>query len=101
VIPCRQPDRALAALRAQVAAQDDFALTALSEVVALSGSLVLGLATLDGHLAPDTAWQLSRIDEDWQVEHWGIDDAAAAATAEKRAAFLNAHRFHRLARSGG
>ena len=58
-----QPPASLAALRAAVAGRDAFALTALHELVALSGSLVLGLAVADGALDPAEAWDLSRIDE--------------------------------------
>ena len=62
-----------------------FALTALHELVTLSGSLVLGLAVARGALPPADAWALSRIDEDWQAEHWGADaEAEAAAGAPAR-----------------
>ena len=85
-----QPAPSLAALRAAVAAHDAFALTALHELVALSGSLVLGLAVSRGALDGAAAWELSRIDETWQAEQWGLD-AEAEATAEiRRADFLRA-----------
>lgn len=100
VVPCAQPAGALAALRAELDAQDDFALTALSELVALSGSLILALAVRHGHAAPDTAWTLSRIDEDWQQALWGTDAEAARQAADRRAAFLRAHRFLALSRPG-
>ena len=85
-----QPPASLAALRAAVAGRDAFALTALHELVALSGSLVLGLAVADGALDPAEAWDLSRIDEAWQAELWGVDAEAAAAAAARRADFLQA-----------
>ena len=43
-------------------------------LVALSGSLVIGLAVCPGSLDPETGWALSRIDEEWQIEQWGRDD---------------------------
>lgn len=92
----QSPD-ALARLRAEVAAMDDFRLAAFHDLVALSGSLVLALAVVHGRLDPETAWALSRIDEDWQAEHWGRDEEAEAATALKRAAFVHAARFHAAA----
>jgi chaperone required for assembly of F1-ATPase len=59
-------------------------------LVTISGSLVLGLAVQRVALAPDEAWTLSRIDEDWNIEQWG-DDADAAALAERRRTdFMNA-----------
>ena len=85
-----QPAASLAALRAAVAAEDAFGLTALHELVALSGSLVLGLAVVRGALDAETAWELSRIDETWQAEQWGLDAEAEAAAAVRRADFLRA-----------
>ena len=85
-----QPPASVAALRAAVAAHDAFALTGLHELVSLSGSLVLSLAVAEGALDPDEAWALSRIDETWQTEQWGLDAEAEAATAVRREAFLQA-----------
>lgn len=76
-----------------------FELTALSNLVGLSGSLVLGLAAAHGAKAPATLWNLSRIDEIWQEEHWGVDAEAANATEARRRDFLAAHRFYRLAQN--
>ena len=97
VIPVGQPGPSLARLRAIVAATPPFPLTALHDLVALSGSLVLGLAVAQGHLSPDAAWDLSRLDEDWQIGQWGEDEEAAAATGRKHRAYLDAFRFHKLA----
>jgi chaperone required for assembly of F1-ATPase len=95
-----QPDASLVALKAAVAACDPFALTALHELVTLSGSLILGLVVAGSALIPETAWDLSRIDEEWQAEQWGTDAEAEAAAAAKRADFLRAAALLRmLARS--
>ncbi|MGC9418990.1 MAG: ATP12 family chaperone protein [Rhodovulum sp.] len=100
VIPCAQPEASLAALRARVAAQDAFALTALHDLVALSGSLVIGLAAMEDAVAPvERLWDISRIDEAWQEEQWGVDDEAAEIVAAKRGDFLQARRFLDLARA--
>ncbi len=93
VMPADQDSAALTRLRARVRAQDDFTLTALHDLVALSGSLVIGLAALEGAYTPDTLWQISRLDEAWQAELWGADDEAEQMAAIKRAAFLHAHEF--------
>lgn len=98
IIHAPQPAASLAALSAKVAAHDAFALTALHDLVAISGSLVLGLAVSEGRLDPGAAWALSRIDETWQAELWGEDEEAAAAAAVKRADFHHAARFLGLAR---
>lgn len=98
VIPVAQPDGAVAALRSRVDARSPWELTALSEFVTLSGSLVLGLAVLQGR-APDAVWTLSRVDETWQAETWGADEEEAARVALRRAAFVQAHRYLGLLRA--
>jgi len=75
---------------------DAFELTALSDLVALSGSLVIGLAVADSALAPDHAWHISRCDERFQAEIWGKDEDAVRTEASKRTDFLHAHRFWSL-----
>lgn len=91
-----QPEASLARLKADVAALTAFQLAAFHDLVAISGSLVLALAITRHHLTAATAWTLSRIDEDWQAELWGIDDAAAAQARLKHADFLQADRFFAL-----
>jgi chaperone required for assembly of F1-ATPase len=75
---------------------DAFRLTALHDLVSLSGSLVLGLAVAHGRLDPPEGWRLSRIDEDWQIEQWGEDEEAAEVAARKLGEFLHAKRFWTL-----
>ncbi|MEM1314297.1 MAG: ATPase, partial [Pseudomonadota bacterium] len=84
---------AVAALRAAVRASDPFRLTALHDLVVLSGSLVLGLAAAEREIEAEEAWRRSRIDEDFQAERWGEDAEAAETAARKRADFLFARRF--------
>ncbi|MEM6548069.1 MAG: ATP12 family protein [Pseudomonadota bacterium] len=99
VMHVAQPDASLKALRTAVDAHDVWALTALHELVTLTGSLVLGLAVSRGRLELAEAWQLSRVEEDWNIAEWG-EDAEAAATARQRfAAFEDAARFMSLVRS--
>lgn len=99
VMPVAQAPAALAALRGRLAMMTPFELTAAHDLVALTGSLVLGLAVAEGRLAADAAWALSRIDEDWQAEVWGRDDEAAEAAALRHAALRHAGRFLELCRS--
>ncbi len=99
VIPVAQPANATEALRARVEAASPWELTALSEFVTLTGSLVLGLAVLEGH-APDGVWPLGRVDEDWQASVWGVDEEEADRIAVKRAAFLQAHDYLERHRAG-
>ncbi|MBK1636811.1 ATP12 family chaperone protein [Rhodovulum adriaticum] len=98
VLPCAQPQDSLAALRRRVAALDAFTLTALHDLVGLSGSLIIGLAALEDAVSAERLWEVSRIDETWQQEQWGVDEEAAETAATKRRDFLHARRFHELAR---
>lgn len=93
IVHVAQPEASLAMLAGQVAARGDFGLVALYDLVAISGSLVLGLAVADGALAAGAAFDLSRLDEDWQAEVWGRDDEAAESAAQKRTAMCDAGRF--------
>lgn len=85
-----QDPASLAALHAAVGAHDAFALTALSELVTLSGSLVLGLAVARGALGAPEAWAAARLDETWQEEQWGVDDEAAEMARVRENDFLRA-----------
>lgn len=99
VVPVMQPPAALAALRAPLTGMTPFELTAAHDLIALTGSLVLGLAVTGGRLTVDEAWHLSRIDEDWQAERWGTDEEAAAFAAGRHMALRHAGRFFALCRS--
>jgi len=93
VVPIAQPDPAMAALSARVAACDIWELAALHDLVGITGSLVLGLAVAEGALSAENAWSASRIDEDWQIVQWGEDEEAAELAALKKQALLHAERF--------
>ncbi|MEM9524712.1 MAG: ATP12 family protein, partial [Pseudomonadota bacterium] len=67
IVPVEQPADSLARLRAIVHAFDLFALTALHDLVTVSGSLVIGLAATRDFLPVEALWTMSRIDEDWQA----------------------------------
>jgi chaperone required for assembly of F1-ATPase len=91
-----QPPGSLALLRREVDLLSSFQLAAFHDLVAISGSLVLALAVTRERLTAETAWRLSRIDEDWQAGLWGEDGEAVDVAARKQAAFLQADRFYRL-----
>lgn len=97
VMPVEQDAEALLRLARALEPMSDFQLTGFSELVTLSGSFSLGLAAAEAVQPADDIWNLSRIDEDWQAEQWGIDEDAALMSEMKRAAFLHADRFLRAA----
>lgn len=85
-----QPEDGQKRLREVILAYDPWRLTALHDLITISGSLVLGLAVATNYLSAENAWPISRIDETWQEEQWGVDDAANAAAEIKRSDFLKA-----------
>ncbi|WP_340109294.1 ATP12 family chaperone protein [Pikeienuella sp. HZG-20] len=93
VMPTLQPEDGRRNLAAAVAAHDAFRLTALYDLTALSGSLVIALAVAAGRLPAAEGWRASRIDETWQEEQWGRDAAAAEIAARKERDFLAAVRL--------
>ncbi len=99
VVHVAQSPECLTRLAAAVRAHGPWELTALYDLVSISGSLVIGLAVSHGHLDAAAAWPLARIDEDWNFEEWGEDAEAAAVAARRRADFLNASRLLELVRA--
>jgi chaperone required for assembly of F1-ATPase len=79
-----QQPSSLAALRKAVAAQDDMTLTGLAMAVQITGSLVLGLALLEGRIDADDTFTLAELDETYQIEKWGEDAEAADRRAHRR-----------------
>lgn len=92
-----QPPEALAALAARVRELDPFRLAAFHDLVLLSGSLVLAFAAAANWRDAGDIWEMSRLEERWQIGQWGEDDEAAAAAQAKRRDFLQAKRFFDLA----
>ncbi len=75
-----------------------FEMTGFYDLVSLSGSYILACAVMKAHVLPEQAWSLSRIEEEWQIEQWGVDDEAESTDAIKKSAFLHAFEFVRLSR---
>ncbi|MGB0660906.1 MAG: ATP12 family chaperone protein [Mangrovicoccus sp.] len=91
-----QPEQSLQALAAQVHALSPFQLAPFHDLVALTGSLVLALAASQAYAEASEIWNLSRIDEDWQIEQWGEDEEATALAERKKAEFQLAYRVYHL-----
>lgn len=76
-----QPEATLAKVRDLAAALDDFRLTGVAFGASLYGSAVLALALERGWIDGAEALALSRLDEIFQEEAWGIDEEAAERVA--------------------
>ncbi|MBR9843702.1 MAG: ATPase [Rhodobacteraceae bacterium] len=98
IMHCAQDPESLAQLRKRVHALNEFELAAFHDLVSLSGSLVIGFAAVHRWSPIERLWEISRIDETWQEEHWGVDEEAQAQAEIKREAFFHADRFFGMSR---
>lgn len=83
IIATPQPGASLQAARDYALSLDDFRLTALVYGCGLYGSALLAMAATEGALTAESAFHLSRIDEEWQMQRWGEDEEARAAANAK------------------
>jgi chaperone required for assembly of F1-ATPase len=82
IVHVRQPDSAIAAARAALP-DDPWSIASLHVVTTLTGSALLALALLRGILDPDQVWAAAHVDEDWNIEKWGVDEEVAARRAAR------------------
>ena len=100
VIPTSQAANSLRAFAAAVAALANFMLTALHLTTAACGSLVLGLALLEGRIDAEEAFTASQLDESFQIEAWGEDSEQTERRRALTADISTAARFISLLRQG-
>lgn len=93
VMPRPQPPEALRAIEMAVAALEPFRLTALASATGAASSVVLGLALLEGRLSGAEVYDLSLLDETYQIERWGVDEEAARRQAGLKVEIEAAERF--------
>ncbi len=93
IVPRAQAPAALAALARAVAAYDDWRLAALAVAVHAAGSLVIGLAIIEGRLDAAAAFDAAELDATFQIEAWGEDSEATRRRATVRADLDAAARF--------
>ena len=98
VMPVRQHPAALAALSRAVSVQSGWLLAGLGIVVPALGSLVLGLALAQGLIDAAEAHRLATVDERFQAEMWGDDEAAVQRMADVGQDIAQASRFMELVR---
>ena len=93
-----QHPAALAALRRAVAMESGWVLAGMGIAVPALGSLVLGLALTHGELSAAEAYELSRVDERFQIEQWGADEEAERRQVNIARDIAEAARFMELVR---
>lgn len=94
VMHAPQPQAWLDSFLPNIERLSNFELAAFHDLVAFSGSLIIGLAVIDRFDTPETLWRASRLEEDWQIEQWGEDEEATILSEGRRQAFLAAARFY-------
>lgn len=99
VMPGPQPPATVARLGEALVTRDPFALAALSPIVTIGGSLVVGLALAERAFAADVLWDAVTLDERWQQEQWGSDGLATRAMDARRGEWDAAVRFLGLLRA--
>jgi chaperone required for assembly of F1-ATPase len=99
VSPIPQPQAALAALEQAVARYDAMMLVALHLATSTCGSLILGLAVLEGRLSPEAAFGAAELDESFQIERWGEDPEQTQRRAAVQEDIALAARFAQLLRA--
>jgi chaperone required for assembly of F1-ATPase len=94
IVHVRQPDAAVAAARAALP-DDPWSVAALHVITALTGSALLALALQRGVINEDQVWAAAHVDEDWNIEKWGIDEEVATRRAARLVDFRAAARILR------
>jgi chaperone required for assembly of F1-ATPase len=82
IVHVRQPDQAVAAASAALP-RDPWSVAALHVITTSTGSALLALALVRGVLDSDQVWTAAHVDEDWNIEQWGVDEEVAARRAAR------------------
>jgi chaperone required for assembly of F1-ATPase len=80
-----QPADTLSRVARLASGEADFGLAAIAQATALFGSAILAFALWRDQFSGDEALELSRLEEAFQQEQWGVDEEAAERTANMRA----------------
>jgi chaperone required for assembly of F1-ATPase len=86
IVHVRQPDSAVAAARSALP-DDPWSIAAVHVITTLTGSALLALALLRGAIDQDQVWAAAHVDEDWNIDQWGVDEEVAVRRAARRVDF--------------
>lgn len=93
VLPVDQPEATVAALQDAVFVQDQWRITALTPLVTIGGSLVAGLALIEGACDAGALWDAVSLDDLYQERRWGADSEAQKTRAAHKRDWDSAVRF--------
>ena len=82
IVHVAQPDSAIKAARGAFP-EDPWSIAALHVVTTLTGSALLALALAHSVRDADQVWAAAHVDEDWNIEKWGLDEEVAARRAAR------------------
>ena len=82
-----QSTEALALVAGFAEAQDQWRLTVLFLLTTLTGSALVAAQVVAGAVTPDAAWASAHVDEDYQIEQWGLDWEAEQRRTSRRREF--------------
>ena len=99
LLPIAQSAACIDTVCAAVGEFDVYSLAGLHMVTVSSGSVVIGLAVADDRIDGTAAWELSLIDETFQLTEWGEDPDATKRRAGLRDDIAAGGAFMRLCRS--
>jgi chaperone required for assembly of F1-ATPase len=93
ILPVEQPEEAKQALHTAVERFDAMHLAALSSATHAAGSLVVGLALVEGRLTAAQAFEAAEVERTYQIEQWGEDREAAEERETIKRDLDSAERF--------
>jgi len=100
IMPVEQPAENRTRFMSVAQAFDAHTLTALHVMTTAFGSFLLALAVVEGRLTAEEALAISRVDETYQAELWGVDEDAQKRHQRLMREVTSAHRFIELLRLG-
>ena len=89
IIHVSQPEQAVNVVRAALPTEP-WPVAALHLVTTITGSALLAVALWRGKLDADQVWAAAHVDDDWSVEHWGMDEEVAVRRASRKVDFMAA-----------
>jgi chaperone required for assembly of F1-ATPase len=98
IVPVRQAPETMRAFTTAVDAYDPLTLTALHAITTAAGSVIIGLAVLEGRLDPVAAFEAAQLDETFEIEQWGEDAEQLKRRAALRDDIAAAAQFAALLR---
>lgn len=99
ILPVAQPPETREVLKSWLNSLNKFEMMACHDLTVMSGSIIVAKAVCDNYLSASEAWEVSRVDEDWQTEQWGVDEEAEKAANIKFDDFFAATKLFKALQS--